>query len=80
MAVPEGGVGGPLGVTEQMDVGTAALKLWLLGAPRRVGFFIIVLPSRVRSSHSGHGVFSLTMMNGCLVLSEWCFSSLFLGS
>jgi hypothetical protein len=27
MAVPEGGVGGPLGVAEQLDVGAAASKL-----------------------------------------------------
>jgi hypothetical protein len=59
------------------DVGAVAPKLWR--APLGVGFFIIARASRVRSSHSGLGLFSPAVVIGCLGLSEWCFSSLSFG-
>jgi hypothetical protein len=42
-------------------------------APRMVGFFICIRASRVCSSHSSRGVFSLMLANGHPVLSEWGF-------
>jgi hypothetical protein len=42
-------------------------------APRRVGFFIRIRASRVCSSHSSRGVFSLMLANGHPDLSEWGF-------
>jgi hypothetical protein len=42
--------------------------------PWRVGFFINGRASRVFSSHSSYGVFSLTVVIGHLVLLEWSFA------
>jgi hypothetical protein len=43
-----------------------ALLFW------RIDFFIFVGASRVYSSHSTHGVFSLALVRGRLVWVEWC--------
>jgi hypothetical protein len=66
-AVPKGGVGGMLGVAEQLDIGAAASVVgssdcWLLYLRSSVPCY---------SFHSSHGVFSTAVVKGHLVLLEW---------
>jgi hypothetical protein len=42
-------------------------------APQRVGFFIYVQASHDCSAHSSHGIFSQMVVDGRLVLTQWCF-------